>query len=86
MNVKEVPHEPFRYHVQSATDPDQWYLVDLLENKGGGICSCRDHFARRQPALNRGEPKLTPATTCRHVQAATRHLLLTILEDQSKKQ
>lgn len=58
------------YFVRSATNPSYYHVCDLTANNGAGICSCRDHQTRRQPALDRGEKPLTNATLCRHLKQA----------------
>jgi len=78
-------NEPFVYEVESSK-PGKRYKVWLLRNHGAGMCDCPYHGYRCQGAIYRNEPKLTPATACKHVLAASRHLLVSILEDQAKHQ
>lgn len=64
-----------RFHVQSAHNPDQEYLVDLSENKGIGKCSCLHHHYRIQPMidarLNTDDPD---RLRCQHVIEARKYL------------
>lgn len=84
------------YEVESVSQPGMRHRVDLLANRGLGVCTCVDHWKRRQPLLN----KLTPAErnargpipeklTCKHVRAAhaefLRDLLRTMADQQDGK-
>jgi hypothetical protein len=86
MSIREIGR--YVYAVPSVSKPGEWHTVDLTANGGASVCSCRDHQTRRQPAIDRGEPALTTATTCRHVRAAawhfTRQLLAALAEQESK--
>jgi hypothetical protein len=77
--VIESPGERFTYQVASRKKEGKRYRVDLTANNGGMWCACADFAARRQPALDRGEPKLAPATTCHHTRQALRHFNLSLL-------
>lgn len=72
MTIRNVEGELGRYLVQSESQPDQEYLVDLLEhpigNRCAGRCSCRDWETRRQPRLTVAE-EVTPETFCKHIEA-----------------
>lgn len=77
--VEEVPGEPFRYRVQSASDPEQWYLVDLTQRGGQGSCQCV-HFQmvafpnwRRLQRRIPYAPHRQGVTDCRHIEAAKQH-------------
>lgn len=85
--IQELP-ERYCYRVPSHSKAGKFYDVDLTASGGAGFCPCVDHSTRRQPAIDRGETPLTPATTCRHVRAAawhfTRQLLAALAEQESK--
>lgn len=60
------------FDVSSADDKDH-YIVDIMENEGRGVCSCRDHSCRCQTKLNRGDKaipyyKTYDRTMCKHQQ------------------
>ena len=71
--------ERYVYHVASRRKEGKRYRVDLTANDGGMWCACADFAARRQPAIDRSEPKLTTATTCHHTRTALRYFNLQIL-------
>lgn len=77
--VLESPGERFVYQVASRTKEGRRYRVDLTANNGAMWCSCKDFSTRRQPAIDRGEPFLTNATTCYHTRNALRHFCLQLL-------
>lgn len=77
--VIESRTERFVYMVASHSKPGRRYRVDITANNGGMECHCKDFVTRRQPAIDRGEPLLTRATTCRHTRAAMRHFWLKLI-------
>lgn len=66
----EPTGERYCYRVQSGTNLNKTYRVDLAANQGGGFCQCLDFATRRQPALDAGAEILTRATTCKHLRKA----------------
>lgn len=65
---------PFRWHVQSESEPQFPHLVDLLGYAGNGECSCKHFLCRMAPELKQGR-KPTPATRCKHIRAAREALI-----------
>lgn len=77
--IEEVPGEPFRYRVESKTDPSKWHLVDLTERGGHGMCDC-EHFTFTANPNFRRHLKFIPyapgrhgVSECRHIRAAFEH-------------
>jgi len=83
--VIESEGESFVYQVASTTRAGRRYRVDITANNGAMWCACTDWSTRRQPALDRGEPRLTRKTTCKHARAALRHFCLQILPKLDKR-
>ena len=82
--VTESHGERFVYNVASRTRQSRTYRVDLTANNGAMWCSCADFAARRQPAIDRGSPKLMPETTCYHTRKALRYFCLQLLPNLDK--
>lgn len=82
--IEEIPGEPFRYRIQSSTDPEQWYLVDLTERGGQGMCQCVHFQMVANPNWKRLQrmipyaPKRQGVTDCRHLHAAKRRAWNTV--------
>ena len=72
LEVRPIPGEPLRFHVESVSKPDEPHLVDLAANNGFGACSCQDFELRREDYLTCGAPPLTNRTACCHMRAAFR--------------
>jgi hypothetical protein len=72
MTIRNVEGELGRYLVQSESNPDQEYLVDVTENPVGnrcaGKCSCQDFSIRRQPKVIIAV-EVTPEIFCKHCEA-----------------
>jgi hypothetical protein len=76
-----------------SSDGTETYLVDLLENKGNGACSCRDFICRRLPKWKE-TGKTVPygwldSSHCRHIQACIELWSIDVLKamyDQTRKQ
>ena len=83
MKIKEIPNEALRYWAQSESG-NGIYIVDLSENKGSGACSCADFIARRQPAIDAGEPLFTRKVSCKHTSAVRKHFLKTTLREMAR--
>lgn len=63
--VTPIPHEPYRYHVQSST-PGEPYLVDLEARFPMTRCTCRNYECVRWPEFK----KTLLADHCKHSKAA----------------
>ena len=70
--VRPVQNEALRYYVQSDSNPDEMYIVDLAAYGGSGSCTCADFSCRRVPKLNDGQ-RLVEAVFCKHIKAARKH-------------
>ncbi|MBV8280835.1 MAG: hypothetical protein JO347_02080 [Candidatus Eremiobacteraeota bacterium] len=69
---------PYRWLVQSESDPEIWYGVDLLENNRIGSCDC-DHFRYRLSELA-SQAKLPLNTLrCKHLLVVREALLNALL-------
>lgn len=82
--VTEIPNEALRYYVESSSQPEFPYLVDLSENEGNGACTCADFQARRWPAIRDGHDLFTRETSCVHIMAARRHWTIATLGEISR--
>lgn len=70
---KQVEGEALRYWVESSQE-DEPHLVDLLEDRGNGHCSCPHYQIKCRPnyreggrIINHGYPN---ATRCKHINTA----------------
>jgi hypothetical protein len=72
VRVQEIPGEPWCFHVESWSRPQQPHRVELLAQDGFGECSCTSWGTRKWPAIRDKTVKVrgTKATECRHVEAA----------------
>jgi hypothetical protein len=74
--VEEVPGEPFRYRVQSMTNPELWHMVDLADRGGHGACDCEFFLFEAAPNFRRHRqwipyaPKRVGCSECKHIRAA----------------
>lgn len=77
--VEEVPGEPFRYRVESLTEPLIWHMVDLTDRGGHGACSCKHFQTGANPNFRRHQqwipyaPKRQGVSECKHIRAALDH-------------
>jgi hypothetical protein len=77
--VEEVPGEPFRYRVESQSEPLKWHLVDLTERGGHGMCDCKHFQTVAGPNFRRHgkwipyAPKRNGVSECKHLRAAWDH-------------
>ena len=73
MSLKVEPKESMRFHVSSADGDGSFYLVDMGENDGNGMCQCVDYGARRQKQWEATkvvkEYREPNATRCKHIDA-----------------
>lgn len=60
-----APFERGRFLVQSESNPDSSYLVDLLEYRRMGQCSCVDFGSRIQPVWESGDKP--DKVNCKHI-------------------
>ncbi len=70
---------PYRLFVDSFTDPNVRYLVDLKEHGGNGRCSCPDfcfRLAAKMPAD--GDAPRAPLR-CKHIRSARDFVLTQIM-------
>ena len=76
---------PYRWLVQSETDPEVWYGVDLLENNRVGQCDC-DHFRYRLAGMAAESKHPYNGLRCKHLvivrEALLNALLLSMANDQ----
>lgn len=74
--VTEVPGEPFRYLVESLSEPGVAHTVELTQRHGHGACTCH-HFNfvasanyRRHGNWIPYAPKRAGVSECKHIRAA----------------
>lgn len=67
---------PLRKLVQSESDADVSYLVDLSDPEfPAGRCACEDYSIRIEPFVKRGEEPECGRLQCKHLKAVTTKLL-----------
>lgn len=71
---------PFRWQVESQSNPRTPHLVDLLGFHGNGECSC-PHFTFTLARELRMGRVPSPATRCKHIRAAREALLNTLIKE-----
>lgn len=69
---------PYRWLVQSESDPEVWYGVDLLANNRVGQCDC-DHFRYRLNGLASGTKYPHNGCRCKHLIVVREALLNALL-------
>ena len=75
---------PYRWLVQSESDPDVWYGVDLLANNRVGSCDC-EHFTYRLARIAAETKHPWNGIRCKHlviVREALLNALLLSMENQ----
>jgi hypothetical protein len=72
------------FSVESSSREGKRYRVDLLANRGGAWCSCKNHAFQAQLAIDQAMPLWTRHTTCRHVRKAARYFMINLIADMSK--
>ena len=72
LGVRPVGGEALVYWVQSSSNPEQEYRVDLKMYCGNGWCGCPDFEIRKQPKL---EARSYPSVSleCKHIARARRY-------------
>lgn len=80
MRVAEMAGEPFRYHVESHSEPGMAHTVDLAQMGGLGSCTCPNYEYRVYQVQRKGRyiewrPGRKGCSECRHIWAARRHFL-----------
>lgn len=73
MTILPLVGELCRYHCQSATNPNQNHMVDLLADE----CSCADWTCRQKAHRERTGQTFR----CKHLRATREHFLSEILEN-----
>ena len=63
--------QPHTFQVRSESRHDQWYGVDLIENRGLGFCTCPHFSARLLPeySIIDGMTKDKRRYRCKHIKA-----------------
>lgn len=69
-DLKIRHHDGFRFFVQSESDPDDEWLVDLEELNGHGECQCPNFQMKLLPLFRKGHRG--PKVTCKHLAAVHR--------------
>jgi len=77
LHIKQLD-APYRWLVQSETDPEVWYGVDLLENGRVGSCDC-DHFRYRLAQLAAETKRPWNGLRCKHLVIVREALLNALL-------
>jgi hypothetical protein len=76
---------PYRWLVQSESDPEIWYGVDLLENNRVGSCDC-DHFRYRLAQLASDCTRPWNGVRCKHIIICREALLNALLYSMAHQQ
>lgn len=76
---------PYRWLVQSETDQDVWYGVDLLANGRVGSCDC-DHFSYRLSKVARETQQPWNGVRCKHLVIVREALLNALLLSMANQQ
>lgn len=75
---------PYRWLVQSESDEDVWYGVDLLEHNKIGRCDC-DHFKFRLEPTARDAKIPWDALRCKHLRIVRECLLNALLDSMDSQ-
>ena len=81
LDVEPIPHEPFRYHVQSSRKGEPPYLVDLEARFPMGRCTCKDYECKRWPNFQ----KTLAVIRCKHCDGALEVHALRHIKENSKQ-
>lgn len=76
---------PYRWLVQSETDPEVWYGVDLLENNRVGSCDC-EHFHYRLSRIAAETSYPHNGLRCKHLVIVREALLNALLLSMANQQ
>lgn len=76
---------PYRWLVQSESDPEIWYGVDLLANNRVGVCDC-DHFRYRLSAVAAETNQPWNGVRCKHLIIVREALLNALLLSMANQQ
>ena len=76
---------PYRWLVQSESDPEVWYGVDLLANNRVGQCDC-DHFRFRLAALAAESKQTWNGLRCKHLIIVREAIMNALLYAMAHKQ
>jgi hypothetical protein len=76
---------PYRWLVQSESDPEMWYGVDLLENNRVGSCDC-DHFRYRMSRIAAETTQPWNGVRCKHLVIVREALLNALLLSMANQQ
>lgn len=88
VRITEIPGEPWRFRVESWSDPANPHVVDLLQHRGAGECSCWNWKRQRWPLIRDAEAQglkweTNPHVFCRHVKVARNYRLNSLLRKLS---
>lgn len=75
----------YRWLVQSESDPEIWYGVDLLANNRVGMCDC-DHFRYRLSTLAAETTQPWNGCRCKHLVIVREALLNALLLSMANQQ
>jgi len=93
LKVRPMEGERWRYYVDSGTHEDETHVVDMAENNGNGVCSCRYFEVTCGPNWHKNGHKMVPyernekgkvvvgVTQCKHIAAVRNHILNKMLPD-----
>jgi hypothetical protein len=84
--VSPIPFEPFKYLVESWSEPDMPRTVDLLSYGGNGECQCPGFVIEKMTTIKKSGVAFDETTRCRHIEAAVMYQMNEILKDQSARQ
>lgn len=70
LGVSPIPNEAFCYAVESESDPEHPYRVELEPFLGNGQCGCKDFEIRHAPRLADGNKEFIGHARCKHILVA----------------
>ena len=94
VRIKPKRGEPFCYQVESWSEKKSNHEVDLLAYNGSGECDCIDWSTTCHINWQTNGGKIVPygtvkhkdpaRTSCRHIEAARRYLLNSVIQEGRK--
>lgn len=92
LRIKEAP-DPFCYIVESESNPNAPYYVDLTQRDGHGQCNCKHYQTKANPNYKR-HGKFIPykrgkqtegVSECKHIAVARNHYHINVTQPMLAK-